>query len=410
MNDTKLLKSFTEFANEKGIDKPTLIKILEQAFRSVIIMRYGSDENFSVVIDLNHGGLQMWRSCIIVADKDFHGKYDEIPLSDAQKIEPDFDLGEEFTTEINISDFKSSEISLIREHVLEQLSKFEQNIFYERYEQLVGSIVTVKVSCITKNYTIAIDERNNELFLPIKDQLHQDNFSKGNIIKALVVRIIIKRGKPVVLLSRTEPLFLEKLLSFEIPEILDGLVIIKKIARIPGEKSKVVVESIDGRIDPVGTCIGIRGSRISGVSKELGNESIDIIQYSDNQQLFISRVLGSVIIRKLDVLQSQIIIYVEKDQIAKAIGKNAYNIRLLKKLLNQDVNIVEYNEKFENEKNINVLLEYIDEWVIIELKKAGFFTVESVLNVSPEELEAKADLETETVNEIYKTLEKINQE
>jgi len=246
------------------------------------------------------------------------------------------------------------------------------------------------------------------LFLPIREQLHQDSFSKGNIIKALVVKIIVKRGKPVVLLSRTEPLFLEKLLSFEIPEILDGLVIIKKIARIPGEKSKVVVESIDGRIDPVGTCIGIRGSRISGVSKELGNESIDIIQYSDNQQLFISRVLGSVFIRKLDVLQSQIIIYVEKEQMAKAIGKNAYNIRLLKKLLNQDVNIVEYNEKFENEKNINVLLEYIDEWVVIELKKAGFFTVESVLNVTPEELENKADLETETVNDIYKILMEIN--
>lgn len=408
MNDTKLLKSFTEFANEKGIDKPTLIKILEQAFRSVIIARYGSDENFNVVIDLNHGGLQMWRSCTIVADEDFHGKYDEIKLSEAQKIEPDFDLGEECTTEISIADFKSSEISLIREHVLEQLSKFEQNMFYEKYEQLVGSIVTVKVSCLTKNYTIVIDEKNNELFLPIKDQLHQDNFSKGNIIKALVVKIIVKRGKPVVLLSRTEPLFLEKLLSFEIPEILDGLVIIKKIARIPGEKSKVVVESIDGRIDPVGTCIGIRGSRISGVSKELGNESIDIIQYSDNQQLFISRVLGSVFIRKLDVLQSQIIIYVEKEQMAKAIGKNAYNIRLLKKLLNQDVNVVEYNEKFENEKNINVLLEYIDEWVVIELKKAGFFTVESVLSVSPEELETKADLETETVNDIYKILEKIN--
>jgi N utilization substance protein A len=283
-------------------------------------------------------------------------------------------------------------------------------MFYERYEQLVGSVVTVKVSCLTKNYTIVIDEKNNELFLPIKDQLHQDNFAKGNIIKALVVKIIVKRGKPVVLLSRTEPLFLEKLLSFEIPEILDGLVIIKKIARIPGEKSKVVVESIDGRIDPVGTCIGIRGSRISGVSKELGNESIDIIQYSDNQQLFISRVLGSVFIRKLDILQSQIIIYVEKEQMAKAIGKNAYNIRLLKKLLNQDVNIVEYNEKFENEKNINVLLEYIDEWVVIELKKAGFFTVESVLSVSPKELEEKADLETETVNDIYKILEKINKD
>ena len=410
MNDTKLLKSFTEFANEKGIDKPTLIKILEQAFRSVIIARYGSDENFNVVIDLNHGGLQMWRSCTIVADEDFHGKYDEIKLSEAQKIEPDFDLGEECTTEINITDFKSSEISLIREHVLEQLSKFEQNMFYERYEQLVGSVVTVKVSCLTKNYTIVIDEKNNELFLPIKDQLHQDNFAKGNIIKALVVKIIVKRGKPVVLLSRTEPLFLEKLLSFEIPEILDGLVIIKKIARIPGEKSKVVVESIDGRIDPVGTCIGIRGSRISGVSKELGNESIDIIQYSDNQQLFISRVLGSVFIRKLDILQSQIIIYVEKEQMAKAIGKNAYNIRLLKKLLNQDINIVEYNEKFENEKNINVLLEYIDEWVVIELKKAGFFTVESVLSVSPKELEEKADLETETVNDIYKILEKINKD
>ncbi len=405
MNDTKLLKSFTEFANEKGVNKTTLIKILEEAFRAAITSRYGSDENFSIVIDLNHGGLQMWRDCVIVADKDFQGKYNEIPLSEAKKIEPDFEIGEECTSEISIADFKSSEISLIRELVLEQLSKFEQNVFYERYGQLVGSVVTVKVTCTTKNYTIVVDEKNCELFLPIHEQLPQDHFIKGDIIKALVVRLFVKKEKTVVLLSRTEPLFLEKLLSQEIPEILDGLVLIKKVARIPGEKAKVVVESIDGRIDPVGACVGIRGIRIRGISKELGNESIDVIQYADNQQLFISRILNSVVIRKLDVLQSQIVVYVDKDQVPKAIGKNAHNIKLLKKLLNQDVNIVEYNDKFENEKSISVLLEYIDEWIVIELKKAGFFTVDSVLNVSPEELEEKVDLETETVNEIYRILE-----
>lgn len=408
MNSRELIESFAEFARLKNIDRPTMIRILEDVFRTMIRKKYGADENFDVIINVDNGDLEIIRFREIVSDdSEDIWDVDKIPLSEAHKIEADFEVGEEVAEPIKFEDFGRRVVQTARQTLIQKVKDLEKDILFQKYKELVGEIIVAEVYQILGKEVLLIDQDNNELILPKSEQIPKDRFRKGDSVKAIVHRVEMINGTPRIILSRTSPAFLERLFEGEVPEIYDGLIIIKKVVREPGERAKVAVESYDDRIDPVGACVGMKGSRIHSIVRELENENIDVINYTDNLELYISRALspakiGSI---KIDEEEKRVSVYLKPDQVSLAIGKGGQNIKLAGKLVGMEIDVFRELEEFEDEDiDLGEFDDEIDDWVIDELRKVGLDTAKSVLAVTKEELLRRTELEEETIEEVLQIL------
>ena len=407
MFNKKLIESFTEFAKSKNINRPTIIKIIEDVFKTIIKKKFEKNDNFVIILNLDKGDLQIYRFReIIDNNSEDIWEHDKISLSEAKKIENDFEIGEEVIEDINIKDFGRRLITIAKKTLIQKIKDLEKDNLYEKYSKIIGKIINAKIYQITNKKIILIDKDKNELILPKTEQIPKDKFKKGEYINSIIHKVYLKNNILKIILSRTSPIFLKKLLEREIPEIYDGIITIKKIVREPGEKSKVAVESYNERIDPVGSCIGIKGSRIYNIVKELKNENIDIINYTDNIELYISRILNPVKISSIKQKENKILIYIKQDQISLAIGKFGQNIRLASKLIGKEIDVYKDLDCEKKDIKIEEFQNKIDTWIIEELKKSGFNTAKSILSTSKKKIEKEIDLEKETVEEIYKTLKK----
>jgi N utilization substance protein A len=409
MNTNELIESFAEFAKSKNIDRPTMIKILEDVFRTMIRKKYGTDENFDVIINAENGDLEMWRTREIVSDdSEDIWDLDKIPLSEAQKIEADFEVGEEVAEAIKLEDFGRRVVQTARQTLIQKVKDLEKDLLFQKYKELVGEIISAEVYQILGREVILVDNEGNELILPKSEQIPKDRFRKGESAKAIIHRVEMVNGTPKIILSRTSPAFLERLFESEIPEVYDGLILIRKIVREPGERAKVAVESYDDRIDPVGACVGMKGSRIHSIVRELENENIDVINYTDNLDLFISRALSPAKIGslKIDHEDGRVSVYLKPDQVSLAIGRGGQNIKLASRLVGMEIDVFRELEEMEDEEDIN-LSEFDDEiegWIIAELRKIGLDTAKSVLALSKEDLLRRTELEEETIDEVLSIL------
>ncbi|MBL4559741.1 MAG: transcription termination/antitermination protein NusA [Labilibaculum sp.] len=399
-----LIDTFSEFKELKSIDRATMMSVLEDVFRNLLLKNYGTDENYDIIINPDKGDLEIWRNREIVADGQVEDENLQISLSEAKKIDDDYEVGEEVTDEVKFLDFGRRSILTLRQNLSARILELEKDNIFNLYKDRVGEIVTGEVYQIWKKEILILDDEENELILPKTEQIPSDYFRKGETVRAVVLRVEVKNNSPLIVVSRTSSVFLERLFELEVPEIFDGLITIKKIVRIPGERAKVAVESYDERIDPVGACVGMKGSRIHGIVRELRNENIDVINYTTNTQLFITRALNPAKVSsvKLNEETKRADVYLNPEEVSLAIGKGGLNIRLASQLSGYEIDV--YREKSENEGEEDVnLSEFADEieaWIIDELKKIGCDTARSVLDLSPEELEKRTDLEIETINEI----------
>lgn len=401
-----LTESFSEFKEFKDIDRPTLMSILESVFRNMITKKYGDDDNYDFIINIDKGDLEIWRNREIVPDGEVEDSNKEIALSEAVKIEPDFEVGEEVSEEVKMEQFGRRAILALRQNLISKVLEHEKDNIFQNYKERVGEIITGEVYQIWKREILVLDDEDNELLLPKSEQIPNDYFKKGDTIRAVVSKVEMKNNKPIITLSRTSPLFLERLFELEVPEIYDGLITIKNIVREPGERAKVAVESYDDRVDPVGACVGMKGSRIHGIVRELRNENIDVINFTSNAQLFISRALSPAKITsiKLDDENGRAEVYLKPDQVSLAIGKGGHNIKLAGKLTGYEIDV--YREMAEDSEDV-ALSEFsdeIDDWIIDALKDIGCDTAKSVLELSREDLISRTDLEEETVDEIRRIL------
>jgi N utilization substance protein A len=408
MNSRELIESFAEFARLKNIDRPTMIRILEDVFRTMIRKKYGTDENFDVIINVDNGDLEIIRFREIVSDdSEDIWEVDKIPLSEARKIEADFEEGEEVAEPIVLEDFGRRVVQTARQTLIQKVKDLEKDLLFQKYKELVGEIIVAEVYQILGKEILLIDQENNELILPKSEQIPKDRFRKGDSVKAIVHRVEMVNGTPRIVLSRTSPAFLERLFENEVPEVYDGLIIIKKVVREPGERAKVAVESYDDRIDPVGACVGMKGSRIHSIVRELENENIDVINYTDNLELYISRALSPAKISsiKIDDEDNRVSVYLKPDQVSLAIGKGGQNIKLAGRLVGMEIDVFRESEEFEDEDiDLSEFDDEIEEWVIEELRKVGLDTAKSVLAVSKEELLRRTELEEETIEEVLSIL------
>ena len=406
MDKINLSESFSEFKEFKDIDRPTMMNILESVFRNMIIKKYGSDENFDIILNIDKGDLEVWRNREIVADGEVEDENSQIALSEAIKIEPDFEVGEEASEEVKLNDFGRRAVLALRQNLISKVLELEKDNIFKKYEDRVGDIITGEVYQVWKRELLILDDESNELILPKTEQIPNDYFKKGDNIRAVVKQVEMRNNKPLITLSRTSPVLLERLFEMEVPEIFDGLITIKNIVREPGERAKVAVESYDDRIDPVGACVGMKGSRIHGIVRELRNENIDVINFTSNQQLYITRALSPAKVSsiKLDDDNGKAEVYLSPDQVSLAIGRGGHNIKLAGKLTGYEIDV--YRDNVENETDDDVLLdEFADEieaWVIDELKAIGCDTAKNVLELSEEELLKRTDLEEETIKEVQK--------
>jgi N utilization substance protein A len=410
MASINLIESFQEFKEAENIDRPTLMKVMEDVFKTLIRKKYGSDENFDVIVNDQKGDLEIFRRRTIVEDDDLYNTLTEIEYSDAIKIEPDYQVGEELYEEVDIQkEFGRRAILAGKQTLAARINDLKRNILIKKYEDRVGEIVTGEVYQVWKKEVLILDEDGNEMLLPKSEQIPTDYFKKGETIRAVVKKVELKNNQAVIILSRTSPSFLEKLLEIEVPEIFDGLIVVKKIVRDPGERAKVAVESYDDRIDPVGACVGMKGSRIHGIVRELKNENIDVINWTNNIQLLIQRSLtpAKITSMELDNEKKHANVYLKPDQVSLAIGRRGVNIKLACELTGFDIDVFRDNEGEEEEFDID-LDEFTDEiepWVIDELKRVGCDTARSVLDLTPEELERRTDLEKETITEVRRVLQ-----
>ena len=404
MDKINLSESFSEFKEFKDIDRPTMMNILESVFRNMIIKKYGSDENFDIILNIDKGDLEVWRNREIVEDGEVEDENSQIALSEAIKIEPDFEVGEEASEEVKLNDFGRRAVLALRQNLISKVLELEKDNIFKKYEDRVGDIITGEVYQVWKRELLILDDESNELILPKTEQIPNDYFKKGDNIRAVVKQVEIRNNKPLITLSRTSPVFLERLFEMEVPEIFDGLITIKNIVREPGERAKVAVESYDDRIDPVGACVGMKGSRIHGIVRELKNENIDVINFTSNNQLYITRALSPAKVTsiKLDDENGKAEVYLSPDQVSLAIGRGGHNIKLAGKLTGYEIDV--YRDNVENETEDDVLLdEFADEieaWIIDELKAIGCDTAKNVLELSEEELLKRTDLEEETIKEV----------
>ncbi len=413
MDVTNLIESFAEFAKLKNIDRPTMMRILEDVFRTMIRKKFISDENFDVIINVDKGDLEIWRKREVVSDDFAEDSFDydenkHISLTDAQKIEEDFEEGEEVADELKLEDFGRRMVMTARQTLIQKVKDLEKDYLFQKYKDLAGEIITGEVYQILGKELLLIDADGNELVLPKGEQIPKDRFRKGDNVRAIVHRVEMHNGNPKIVLSRTSPKFLERLFEIEVPEVYDGLIAIRNIVREPGERAKVAVESFDDRVDPVGACVGMKGSRIHSIVRELENENIDVINYTDNLELYISRALSPAKIGniKVDAEKSRVSVFLKPDQVSLAIGKGGQNIKLASRLVGMEIDV--FRELIDNEDEEDVgLVEFSDEiesWVIDELKRIGLDTAKSVLALSKEDLVRRTELEEETVEDVLSIL------
>ncbi len=409
MASINLIEAFQEFKDAENIDRPTMMKVVEDVFKTLLRKKYTSDENFDVIVNAEKGDLEIIRRRMIVEDGQVEDPLAQVAYSDAVKIEPDFEVGEELYEEIDLFDFGRRAILAAKQTLASRISDLKKNVLAKKYGDRVGEIISAEVYQVWKKEILLLDEEGNELILPKSEQIPQDYFKKGENIRAVVKKVDMKNNSPVIILSRTSPEFLAKLLEIEVPEIFDGLIVIKKIVRDPGERAKVAVESYDDRIDPVGACVGMKGSRIHGIVRELKNENIDVINWTSNTQLLIQRSLtpAKITSMELDNEAKHANVYLKPDQVSLAIGRRGVNIKLACELTGYELDV--YRDTVEEEEGFDIDLdEFSDEietWVIDELKRIGCDTARSVLKLTPEELERRADLEKETIAEVRRVLE-----
>ena len=410
MNSVELISSFAEFAREKNIDKPTMISVLEEVFRTMIRKKFGSDENFNVIVNPESGDLEMWRTREIVDDNSEDiWDFDKIPLAEAKLIEPDFEIGEEVAELIKLEDFGRRVVQTARQTLIQKIKDLEKESLYDKYKDLVGELVSAEVYQILGRELILIDNEDNELILPKSEMIPKDRFKKGDTIKSIIHKVEMSNGTPRIIMSRISPVFLERLFEQEIPEIYDGTITIRKIVREPGERAKIAVESYDDRIDPVGACVGMKGSRIHGIVRELQNENIDVINYTDNLELLVNRTLSPAKLNsmKIDKERKRISVYLNSDQVSMAIGRGGQNIKLAGKLVGYEIDVFRDVPKDELDDEDVELVEFsddIDAWILEELHKIGLDTAKQVLALSKEELERRTELEEGTIDEIMAIL------
>ena len=404
MDNLNLISNFAEFKELKNIDKSTMIGVLEDVFRHALQKQYGTDENFDVIINADKGDLEIWRNRVVVADEDFADEVAEISLSEIQKIDPSFEVGDEYTDQISFASFGRRAVLSLRQNLASRILDLEKANLYEKYSNKVGEIVTGEIYQVWKKEVLVVDDDDNELVLPKSEQIPNDFYRKGDTIKAIVKSVEMNNNTPRIILSRTANQFLERLFEAEVPEIYDGLITIKRIARIPGERAKVAVESYDDRIDPVGSCVGVKGSRIYTIVKELRNENIDVINYTSNTQLLIQRALNPAKVSNiiLEEERKTASVYLKHDQVSLAIGKGGLNIRLSKMLTDYDIDV--YREIEEEDVALAEFADEIDAWIIDALRAAGCDTAKSVLELPIEEIAARADLETEQAEKVVAIL------
>ncbi len=409
-SNRELTESFMEFAKDKGIDRPTMISVLEEVFRTMIRKRFTSDENFDIIINAD-GDLEIFQNREIVEDNapELNDQARYISLSEARKIEPDFEVGEEIAKPIGLEEFGRRIVMTGRQTLIQKIKDLEKEGLFEKYKDLVGEIISGEVYQIVGKDVIITDEEGNELLLPKSQQIPKDRLKKGESTRAVVEKVELVNGSPRIILSRTSPMFLEKLFEQEVPEVFDGVISIRKVVREPGERAKVSVESFDDRIDPVGACVGMKGSRIHSIVRELNNENIDVINYTDNLDLYITRALAPAKISSIRVEgKGRISVFLKPDQVSLAIGKGGLNIKLAGKLVGYEIDVFRENDEFEDEEDVD-LREFEDEiegWIIEELRKIGLDTAKSVLSLTKEELVRRTDLEEESVDDILEILKR----
>lgn len=403
-----LVDTFSEFKTNKNIDRPTMVRVLEDVFRTLIRKKYGSDENFDVIVNTQKGDLELWRVREIVPDGEVTDDRSQISISEALSIDEDYEIGEECYEQLYLEDFGRRAIMAARQTLISRIMELEKDDIYRRYNEKVGDIIIGEVHQILKREVLIIDDdTKNELVLPRNEMIKGDFFRKGDMVKGIIKQVEMKNNTPVVIVSRTASSFLEKLLEQEVPEIEDGLITVRRIVRIPGERAKVAVESYDDRIDPVGACVGMKGSRIHGIVRELRNENIDIVNFTNNISLFIQRALTPARITniELDLEANRAAVYLEPEQVSLAIGKGGTNIKLASRLTEFEIDVYRNSDEHEDDVDLDEFRDELEDWVIDALKTIGCDTAKSVLNLSPRELVRRTDLEDETVEEVLKILE-----
>lgn len=406
MNTANLIESFSEFKEFKSIDRVTMMRILEDVFRSMLKKKYGTDDHIDVIINVDKGDLEIWLNREIVEDGEVEDPNTQIAYKDAIKIEPDFEVGEEVSTEIKFEDFGRRNILSLRQNLIGRILELEKDHIYKKYRERVGEIITGEVYQIWKREILVLDDEGNELILPKSEQIPTDYFKKGDTIRAVVLKVDMRNNTPAIILSRTAPEFLERLFELEVPEVFDGLITIKRIVREPGERAKVAVESYDDRIDPVGACVGMKGSRIHGIVRELRNENIDVINWTNNINLLISRALSPAKITSMEIddESKRADVYLKPDQVSLAIGKGGHNIKLASKLVELELDVYREGAEAIDDVDLEEFADEIDHWILDELKSIGCDSARSVLEIKAEDLVKRTDLEEETIQEVIKIL------
>jgi len=406
MNSIDLVESFSEFKELKNIDKQTMQHVLEDVFRAMLKKKFNTDQHIDVIVNIDKGDVQIFLNKEIVDDGEVEDPNTEIAYSDAIKIEPDFEIGEEVTEEFKFADFGRRNVLSLRQNLISRILELEKDHLYKKYKERVGEIVTGEVYQVWKKEILVMDDDQNELILPKSEQIPSDFFKKGESVRAVVSKVDMRNSTPVIILSRTAPEFLERLFELEVPEVFDGLITIKKIVREPGERAKVAVESYDDRIDPVGACVGMKGSRIHGIVRELRNENIDVINYTSNNQLLIQRALSPAKITSMEIDEEEkkVKVYLKPDQVSLAIGRGGNNIKLAGKLAGYEIDVYRDGEVDVEDVDLEEFADEIDGWIIDELKAIGCDTAKSVLEMSVDELVKRTDLEKETIEEVFKIL------
>ncbi len=404
MENIALIESFSEFKDDKMIDRVTLMAILEDVFRNALKKKFGDDDNFDIIINPDKGDLEIWRNRIVVADGDVEDSNQEISLTDARKIEPDFEVGEDVSEEVKLIDLGRRAILALRQNLISKIHEHDNTNIYKQFKDLIGEIYTAEVHHIRHRVVILLDDEGNEIVLPKDKQIPSDFFRKGENVRGIIENVELKGNKPMIVMSRTAPAFLEKLFEQEIPEVFDGLINVKKVVRIPGDKAKVAVDSYDDRIDPVGACVGMKGARIHGIVRELGNENIDVINFTNNPQLFITRALSPARVTsvKIDEEAKRAEVMLKPEEVSKAIGRGGHNIRLAGLLTGYEIDV--FREGVEEDVELSEFSDEIDAWIIEEFSKVGLDTAKSVLEHDVNDLVKRTDLEEETVVEVVRIL------